>query len=245
MEEYGPATYGEGFADVYDDWYHDVSDVEATVAGVRGLAGTGPVLELGVGTGRLAIPLAEAGATVVGVDASGAMLTRLTTKPGGERVIAVEADMSELPVRAGRFSLAFAAFHTFFNLPNSNAQQRCLDRVAVALQAGGRLVIEGFVPPAEGMTDGGVSVREVTTDTAVITVSQHDHERQLIRGQHIEFSAEGTRMRPWMLHYRTPAQLDEQACAAGFRLEHRWADWTGTPFAEDDDAHVSVYRLIP
>src|SRR5262245_48180964 len=109
MDDYAAATYGEGYADVYDDWYPLPEDTEATVARLVGLAGTRPVLELGVGTGRVAIPLAAEGVEVWGVDASAAMLERLRTKPGGTAVHAVQTDMETiaLPADAPRFSLAF------------------------------------------------------------------------------------------------------------------------------------------
>lgn len=245
MKGYGPTSYGESFADVYDSWYHDVSDVGATVAGVRALAGGGPILELGVGTGRLAVPLAAAEETVVGLDASSAMLARLAAKPGGRDVMCIEADMAALPLAPQRFSVVFAAFNTFFNLTDSSSQQRCLDQVAAVLAPDGCLVIEGFLPPAEGLNDGGVSVRNVDVDTAVVTISQHDAGEQQIRGQHVELSEAGIRMRPWMLHYRTPEQLDSAAGAAGFLLESRCANWQAAPIADDSEMHVSVYRLDP
>lgn len=245
MDGYGPHTYGEGFADVYDEWYGDVSDIAATVDGLVALAAGGPLLELGVGTGRLALPLADRGLTVVGVDASAAMLDRLRAKPGAGRVEVHEADMADPLPTPGRFAVVFAAFNTFFNLTDTAAQARCLRHAADALRPGGRLVIEGFVPPAEGLTDGGVSVRDITVDRAVLSVSQHDPGDQVIRGHHVDISAAGIRLRPWMLHYRTPTQLDETAAAAGFTLERRTADWAGTPFSPDADAHVSVYRINP
>ena len=243
MDGYEPQSYGDGFADVYDDWYHDVSDVAATVAGVRRLAAGGPILELGVGTGRLAIPLAEVGESVVGIDASASMLERLTAKPGGSKVMCVEADMAYLPLAPCCFSLSFAAFNTFFNLTDGAAQQRCLEQVAATLRPQGCLVIEGFLPPAEGLENSGVSVRSIGIDHAVLTISQHDADEQRIQGQHVELSAEGVRMRPWMLHYRTPEQLDAAATDAGFVLEARWADWNTNHLTHHSDTHVSVYRL--
>ena len=245
---YGPSTYGESFADVYDDWYADVSDAAATVRIVRELADGGAVLELGVGTGRLAIPLAESGSPVVGVDASPAMLEVLATKTGDASVIGTEADMaalgdSEVVTANAPFAVVFAAFNTFFNLPSDAAQAACLAGCAGVLADGGRLVIEGFVPPSDGLTDGGVSVRDVTPDAAVLTVSTHDADAQLIRGHHIEMRAEGNTMRPWLIHYRTPDQLDASAAEADFVLEERWADWDRTPFdPARHDVHVSVYR---
>ena len=242
MDGYGPGTYGESFADVYDEWYGDVSDVAATVAGLTALADGGPVLELGVGTGRLALPLAEAGLEVVGVDASAAMLERLRAKPGGDALEVVETDMAGPLPGPGRFALAFAAFNTFFNLTDAGAQARCTRHVAETLRSGGRFVVEGFAPPEEGLTDGGVSVREITADRAVVSLSQHDPVTQVIRGQHVDLSAGGVRMRPWMLHYLTPAQLDELLATAGCVLERRTADWAGAPFTSGADTHVSVYR---
>ncbi len=152
MHEYGPGTYGASFADVYDDWYGNVSDVSATVAGVSALADGGAVLELGVGTGRIAIPLAAAGVDVVGVDASAEMLGRLGAKPGSRTVGVILADIAALPVADGRFAVAFAAFNTFFNLTDDDAQRRCVHRLAEVLRPGGRFVVEGFVPPRDGFS---------------------------------------------------------------------------------------------
>lgn len=245
MDDYRPETYGESFADVYDEWYGDVSDVDATVAGVARLAEGGPVLELGVGTGRLAIPLAATGLEVVGVDASPAMLTRLAAKPGGDRVRTIEADMATLRTDPDHFAVAFAAFNTFFNLTDDDAQAACVASLAAALRPGGCVAIEGFVPPADGLNDGGVSVRDLTVQRAVLSLSKHDAGAQVIRGQHVDITADGITMRPWMLHYRTPSQLDELFSDHGFSLESRSADWAGAPYLVASETHVSVYRLAP
>ncbi len=244
MQGYRSDTYGESFADVYDDWYGEVSDAPATVAKILSMASGGAMLELGVGTGRLAIPLAEAGAEVVGVDASIPMIERLEAKPGGRLVKTIVADMAELPLRSDQFSVAFAAFNTFFNLPTEAEQLRCLERLADTIQPGGALVIEGFVPPEEGLADSGVSVRDVTLDAAVLSVSRHDPIDQTIMGQHIEINSSGVRMRPWMIHYLTPRQLDSLAVSAGFVLEDRWGGWVDEPFEPTGERHVSVYRRV-
>jgi SAM-dependent methyltransferase len=161
VDGYRPSTYGDRFADVYDDWYHDVSDVDATVERVAALAGPrgGRVLELGAGSGRLAVPLAGAGLDVWAVDASAAMLERLRAKPGGEAVHTVVDDMAELaapelaapgPDGGAGFAVALCAFNTLFNLTDTPAQARCLGRVAELLAPGGRLLVEAFVPPPSG-----------------------------------------------------------------------------------------------
>jgi len=243
MRGYRSDTYGEGFADIYDDWYHDVSDVGATVARIAELAGAGRVLELGVGTGRLAIPLAQAGVDIVGIDTSRSMVNRLLAKPGSEAVGLAVADMIDLPFAAGRFSLAFAAFNTFFNLTTPLAHQQCATRLSEVICPGGLFVVEGFLPPPDGLTDGGTSVRSVTLDTAVLTVSRHDEGNQQIHGQHIEISESGIRMRPWMLRYLTPGQLDDLFTTAGFALQSRCGGWNDESFDPAGDAHVSIYRL--
>jgi len=244
VKGYTASSYGDGFADIYDDWYTDISDIDATVNAVAALADGGAVLELGIGTGRLALPLAERGLAVTGIDASPAMLDALRAKPGANLVELVEADMAD-PGLAGRsYAVAFAAFNTFFNLTDTAAQESCFAAMSACLQPSGHFAIEGFVPPVDGMSDGGMSVRDITVDRAVLTISQHDSANQTISGQHVDISEAGIRMRPWMMHYRTPDQLDVAASSAGFVLESRTADWQGTSFDSQSETHVSVYRLI-
>lgn len=243
MHGYRSDTYGESFADVYDDWYCDVSDIGATAKKISELAGDGLVLELGVGTGRLAIPIASSGVDVVGIDSSAAMVRRLAEKPGGESVAAVLADMAHPPFGPNTFRVAFAAFNTFFNLATAQDQASCLRMLASAIEPGGALVIEGFLPPPGGLADGGISVREVALDSVVLSVSKHDQLTQTITGQHIDISSSGMRMRPWMLRYLTPAQLDDLAERAGFSLESRHSGWRNEPFDAAGEVHVSIYRL--
>jgi len=245
MHGYRSDTYGESFADVYDAWYSDVSDVAATVEKIAALAGHGTVLELGVGTGRLAIPLAAAGTEVVGLDSSPTMIRQLRTKPEGSAIPTVMADMAAPPFHCESFDVAFAAFNTFFNLATIEGQSACVGRLAEIIRPGGVLVIEGFLPPAGGLSEGGTSVREVTLESVVLTVSKHDPHTQRIVGQHVEISAAGIRMRPWMLRYLTPPQLDELFGQVGFVLESRHSGWRDEPFDPDGEVHVSVYRLGP
>ena len=167
MQGYDASSYGEGFADVYDDWYQGISDVEVTVVELLDLAGGGPVLELGVGTGRLAVPLAEAGLasglTVVGLDASAAMLARLAWRDPGNLVTTIHGDMRyDLP--DGPFGLVFAAYNTLFNLTDEGAQARCFVDVAERLRPGGRFVVEAFVPD-DAVAAGPVSYTHLTLPT--------------------------------------------------------------------------------
>jgi SAM-dependent methyltransferase len=240
---YEPASYGETFADVYDDWYERISDVDATVARVTTLAAGGSVLELGVGTGRLALPLVAAGVETWGVDASTAMLARLRAKPRGEDVRLVQADMAAPALAAtGRFAVVFCAYNTFLNLLTSVAQQSCLTWGAGALADGGRLVIEAFVPTAEDETpEGPVALRSVDDEHVVLSVAARDVATQTVTGQFVELSQAGVRLRPYRIRYLFPEQLDAMAADAGLRLLERWSTWGGDPFTPESPNHVSVY----
>lgn len=248
MEAYDASTYGDRFADVYDDWYAGVTDAEACadrVATIVAEVGGGPVLELGVGSGRLALPLAARGLEVHGLDASGAMLERLRRKPGGDAVITTLGDMAAIPiVEPPPFAVVLIAFNTLFNLPTETAQRRCLTRVAEVLAPHGRLVVEAFVPRDDlpAVAERSVTPRHLTADEVVLTVSQHDPVAQTITGQHVQLTEAGTRLRPWHLRYLTPVQLDELAATAGLALVERTAGWRGEPFGPDREVHVSVYR---
>ncbi|MCU1379882.1 MAG: putative methyltransferase [Acidimicrobiales bacterium] len=238
---FDPSSYGDAIADVYDDWYGDISDVEGTVAAVVALAAGGPVLELGVGTGRLALPLAAAGAEVHGIDASPAMVERLRAKPGGADLPVMVGDFAEeLPQVPGGFAVVLVAFNTFLNLVAPGAQERCLDRVVGALRPDGAFVVEAFVPGDDHVASG-VDVRSVGTDEVVLSVFRREGPN--VVGSLVSLSpAGGVRLRPWSIRPRGPEELDQLAAAAGLTLESRHAGWRGEPFTDLDDRHVTVYR---
>lgn len=243
MRGYDATSYGEGIADVYDDWYADL-EVDGPVAALATLAGPGPVLELGVGTGRLALPLAARGVAVSGVDASAAMVARLRAKPGGDQLDVVVGDMTG-PEPPGPFTLVFAAVNTFFNLTTAAAQQACVDAAVARLVPAGRFVIDAFVPDPD-KTGDGVRVRTLTVDRLVLTITATDLDEQCAFGHVVELvDGQPVRLRPWGVRWCTPEQLDAMASAAGLELEHRWGGWEGEPFTPDSARHVSVWRRIP
>jgi SAM-dependent methyltransferase len=197
------------------------------------------VLELGVGTGRLAIPLAAAGVDVTGVDASAAMLDRLAGKDGAQRVDVVRGDMvDDLP--AGTFALVFVAYNTLFNLLTAERQQQCFAAVAERLTPDGVFVVEAFVPlPQPGPE---VAVRSLEADRVVLTVSVRDDTNQKAEGHFVELTElGGVRLRPWSIRYAPPAELDEMASAAALVLRDRWEGFDRAPFTPDSERHVSVY----
>ncbi len=246
------ARYGEAFADVYDDWYGAAFDTDGAVERLRALAGPGPALELGVGTGRLALPLAATGTQVVGVDASPSMLERLAAKPGGSAVTVVEADMADVAealaavdgVPERGYRVVYCAYNTFLNLHTEHAQRRCLAGVASLLASDGALALEAYVPaPAQEVPRTSLDVARVSTEAVVLTATEHDADAQVVTGQHVELRDGSVRLRPWRVRYVTPEQLDAMAADAGLVLAERWSDWRGRPFDEHSDSHVSLYRL--
>lgn len=257
MQDYHPGTYGEAFADMYDEWYSDVTDAPACVAAVMRLAAGGAVLELGAGTGRLALPLAAGGAEVWALDASRAMLSALVAKPGSDRVHLVLGDMARPPLRPGAgFAVVLCAFNALFNLPDLAEQRLCLEAAAALLAPGGRLIVETSLPggapdpetgdlaaAAEFETDA-VDVKTIEADRVVLSAWQHRSATQEIRGQMIDITPAGIRLRPWQLHYRTAPQLDAAARDAGLALQERWSDWGGRRFDPVlSTEQIAVYGL--
>jgi SAM-dependent methyltransferase len=244
VQGYDDRSYGDGFADVYDEWYADVSDVDATVARVVSLAGPGgSVLELGVGTGRLAVPMAAAGLHVTGIDTSEAMLAKLAERDVERRVEPILGDMTtDLP--DGPFDVVVVAYNTIFNVLGDGGQQRLVDQVAARLAPDGCFVVEAFVPDVDaGDASSTVEVRSMTVDHVVLSVSIHRPGEQVAEGQFVQFSERGgVRLRPWSIRWATPAQLDEMARAAGLVLDERLADMDGAAFTDASTQHVSIYR---
>ena len=240
-EGYGIASYGDAAAASYDRVH--VPDDDA-VACLARLAGQGPVLELGIGTGRLALPLVERGLEVHGIDASEAMVARLRAKPGSDRVRVTMGDFADVEVD-GIFSLVFIAFNTFFALLTAEAQQRCFANAARRLDPGtGRFVIEGFVPDSSRFVrDQHLEVAHVGIDGARLNASRHDAAAQRVDSLVIVVSNDGVETWPARLRYSYPAELDAMAATAGLQLEARWEGWAGEVFDErDSPRHVSVYR---
>ena len=248
---YGPSTYGDAFADVYDAWYGDGPDVALAVALVAGLARNGAalrarspdaprLLELGVGTGRLALPLAAEGLDVMGLDASTAMLARLAANDHDGLVVPVLGHMAG-PLPDGPFDTVLCAFNGLLNLTSAADQAACLHAVRHVLGPGGVLVVEAFVPDLEGGSDRHVEVRRIG-DSVLLDVSIREPQGQVVRGQQVELGPAGVRLRPWRIRYLGTDELDRLATGAGLRLAHRWSDWERSPFDPGAARHVSVFE---
>lgn len=241
MPGYGSASYGDGFADVYDDWYAGVSPPEATA---RFLAArtSGPLLELGSGTGRLAGPLGAAGVPVVGLDASLAMLAR--SRAQRPEIPVVAADMAEIPARDGSLGCVLVAFNTLLNLPSAPRQRRCLAQARAAIRPDGLVVVEAFVPGsgADERADR-VDVVRLEAEVVVLRVTRTEPVSGIVQGHHIELrDGAPVRLRPWQVRVTGPEELDRLAGSAGLVRAERFAGWDEEPFTDDSAVHVTVYR---
>ncbi|MDW3850120.1 class I SAM-dependent methyltransferase [Micromonospora sp. BRA006-A] len=235
-----PGLFGRLWAATYDGPGNP--DPAPAVDFLAPLAEGGPVLELAIGTGRVALPLAERGLTVEGVEASPEMVAHLRAKPGGADMPVTVGDMADVPV-AGPYRLVFLVFNTLFNLVSEERQAACFRNVARVLAPGGAFVIETFVPdPADFDRDEQVQVREVTEDSATIRMHRYDRAAQTFVRQTVTFDAAGVHLKPFAMRYAWPEQIDELAERAGLRLTERYADWDRSPFDADSRSHISVYR---
>ena len=246
MEGYGPETYGDRIAEVYDEWYsgteqRDSLDTEAAVDTLAELAGQGPVLELAVGTGRLALPLSKRGLEVHGIDASPAMVQKLRAKPGGDAIRVTMGDFADVAV-AGSYRLIFIAFNTFFALLTQEHQLRCFENVAARLEDDGVFVLEAFVPDlARFDRDQRVDTSLIELERVTVNVSRHDPLAQRVDSQHILLTRRGVELYPVSIRYAWPAELDLMARLAGLRIRDRWGGWQREPFGAGSLHHVSVY----
>jgi SAM-dependent methyltransferase len=234
--------YGETWAPVYDD-VHGHMEPGPAVAVLEELASGRSTLELGIGTGRVALPLRERGVLVRGVDASPAMVEGLRSKPGGDAIEVVMGDMASVPL-GGPHGLVFVVFNTFFGLGDQDRQVECFANVASSLEPGGLFVLECFVPDLLRFRDGNQTVRveSLVGSQLRLNASVHDAARQTVRTQVLVVNEGAVWARPISLRYCWPSEMDLMARLAGLELADRWSGWERAPFTKDSTQHVSVYR---
>lgn len=235
--------FGEEIAVRYDistDEEFDPAVIEATVDFLADLAGDGSALELGVGTGRIALPLSRRGVIVHGIDLSRAMLEQLRAKPGGDAIGVTIGDFATTRVD-GSFSLAYVVFNTISNLTTQDAQVACFENVAGHLRPGGRFVIECGIPDLRRLPHGeNAVVFDISDDHWGIdeydVANQGMISHHFTRvGDHVEYSAGPFR-------YAWPSELDLMARIAGLRLAERWSGWHREPFTSESRKHISVWE---
>ncbi len=208
------------------------------------LAGDGRALELAIGTGRVAVPLAERGVPVTGIELSAPMIDQLRTKVGAETIPVVVGDMST--TRApGEFTVVYLVFNTISNLLTQDEQVACFRNAARHLAPGGRFVIELWVPELRRLPPGQEAVVWLS-EPGYLGLDTYDVLAQHVVSHHFRFD-DSRRAQLFRSPHRYvwPAELDLMARLAGFELESRHADWSGTQFTAESRSHVSVYRLTP
>jgi SAM-dependent methyltransferase len=236
-----PAAYGDRHASVYDQIYGTRFAAEAAVDALAA-AGQGSVLELGIGTGRLAIPLTARGTRVDGIEASPAMIRQLQSRPGGAAVGVVIADLADFDLPRKDYGASVCAVSTLFMLRHAD-QRSCIRAAARHLRDGGTLFIEAFRFDPERFDAHGCRTENRSAEAGTHVVhSRHNAAAQAISITHVLGDEDGTREYRVTLHYSSLAELDAMAEAAGLAVAARWHDWTGTPVRPDSSDPVSVYR---
>jgi SAM-dependent methyltransferase len=220
--------------------------IAETIGVLTELAAGGRAVEFAIGTGRIAIPLAEGGVPVAGIELSHAMLARLRDKVDQTRIPVVQGDMTTTSAGEG-FTLAFLVYNTIANLVTQGEQIACFHNAARHLRPGGCFVIELWVPQLRALPPGHTSV-VVTSEPGYLLVDAYDTVNQQVVSHHVRFAPELDANREAHIartpqRYVWPSELDLMARLAGFHLESRWANWDRSPFTSDSPSHVSVYRL--
>jgi len=234
--------FGERVAASYDDSEDEMFRREAidpAVDFLAGLAGDGAALELGIGTGRIALPLAARGVPVHGIDLSEAMVARLRAKPGGDRIGVTIGDFATTTVE-GTFSVAYLVFNTIMNLTTQDAQVACFRNVATHLEPGGAFVVEVGVPDLQRLPRGE-TFRPFTVTPTRLGFDEYDVVTQGLISHHYAVADGELDALSIPFRYVWPAELDLMARLAGMELRDRFADWNREPFTSESTKHVSVW----
>jgi len=237
--------FGEPVAEHYDetsDAMFDPAVVDPAVDLLADLAAGGRALELGIGTGRIALPLAARGVDVHGIDLSEAMVARLRAKPGGDRIPVTMGDFTTATAgRPGTFRLAYLVFNSIMNVTTQAGQVEVFRNVAAHLEPGGRFVIETGVPDLRRLPPGERFVVFDVSDDHV-GIDEYDVLNQGLISHHIQAYGDRLERSSGPFRYVWPAELDLMARIAGLELTDRWAGWNREPFTSESRSHVSVWR---
>jgi hypothetical protein len=233
-------SFGQDAADIYRDELRGDEDV--AVAFLAELARGGPALELAIGTGRIALPLAATGVRVDGIDITPLQVEQLRAKPGGDALNVTIGDFADVAVD-GAYRLIYIVFNSLFNLLTQEDEVRCFENVAAHLASDGVFVIEAGSPAVlYGLRDNQyVNAESIEVNRVRLDLLQHDPVRQMLRESHVSLSSEGIRMVPVVQRYAWPSELDLMARIAGLRLIDRWGGWERQAYTAGSPTVVSVY----
>jgi SAM-dependent methyltransferase len=234
--------FGERVAARYDESAADMFEpavVDPVADFLANLAGHGAALELGIGTGRIALPLARRGIRVHGIDLSAAMVARLRAKPGAEDITVTIGDFATTKVE-GAFSVVYLVFNTIMNLTTQDEQIACFQNAAAHLEPGGTFVIEVMVPELQRLPPGE-TIRPFAVTAARLGFDEYDVVSQAMTSHHYSVVDGKLEVLSVPFRYTWPSELDVMAKHAGLRLRSRWAGWQMEPFTSDSREHVSVW----
>lgn len=244
MIQLGDSNYGDIYAPIYDALFGNRDNLDLVTHVLAGLAGDEPILELGIGTGRIALPLAARGLQVYGIDNSEAMLERLNAKPYAERMVTRVGDMAvdgfDIP-----FGLVFVAFSTIYLIHTQERQVETFRNAARHLRPGGVFVVEAFVHDRTRWTHLQETLTtHVEPECVTLRVGTLDPMTQIIAMQQIDLSPAGLAFRPNKLRFIYPSEMDLMAQLAGLRLRERWGDWHGSAFTATSSTQIAVYEKV-
>jgi hypothetical protein len=235
--------FGERVAERYDESEADMFEpavVDPVVDFLADLAGHGAALELGIGTGRIALPLTHRGVRVHGIDLSEAMVARLRAKPGADPIGVTIGDFATTTVE-GTFSVAYIVFNTIMNLTTQDEQIACFRNVAAHLEPGGCFVIEVGIPSLQRLPPGE-TVRAYNVSPTRLGFDEYDVASQGLISHHYSVIDDKLEVGSMPFRYAWPSELDLMARLAGMTLRERWSDWGREPFTSDSTKHVSVWE---
>jgi len=235
FDERVAARYDESAAEMFEP-----AVVEPVVDFLVELAGSGRALELGIGTGRIALPLRRRGVPVHGIELSKAMAARLRSKPGGEEIGVTIGDFATTTVD-GTFSVAYLVFNTILNLTTQAAQIQCFRNVAAHLEPGGCFVVEVGVPELQRLPPGE-TIRAFHVSETSWGLDEYDVAMQGLTSHHFEIVDGRVERNSVPFRYAWPSELDLMAQLAGMKLRERWSGWKREPFTSDSRKHVSVWE---
>jgi SAM-dependent methyltransferase len=250
MRSYLPSSYGDKIADIYDepgqtpDDAQDAADFLSRLAKVAAATpGTPRLLEFGIGTGRIALPLLDRGCAVTGVDCSTEMLKRCTEADQQQHLSLINADMATVSLPEADFHVVYAAWNTLFHVLTQEGQVQVFSNAYRHLIPGGHFVVQGLVPdPASFQAHQRTRIYDLQDDLVDVDFAMHDPVNQILTTQYLIFRPDHTEFRPLKQRYCWPSELDLMARLAGLELMSRHGDWTGSRFTSASTDHISVYR---
>jgi SAM-dependent methyltransferase len=238
--------FGERIAETYEAKWPELFDpavIDPAVSFLADVAGSGAALELGIGTGRIALPLSRRGVRVHGIDLSGAMVARLRAKPGAEDIAVAIGDFATT-LMPGAFTLAYLVRNTITNLTTQEGQVACFRNAAAHLEPGGCFVVENYIPQLRRLPPGQ-AIYPFTVTPAHLGFEEYDIASQIAYSHHCWVADGQAEIRSTPHRYAWPSELDLMAQIAGMSLRERWAGWNREPFTSDSMSHVSVWQKLP